>query len=205
MFSARKSQASMKERTVIPVAVIITALLYAVIVMVISDPASVKDFVWLPAGSTKIIYDFYSANLRASLFTGFLALGGFLMSAKTFIIVNMKKEVYDSEKYKKDWHDGLKINGAEKYKTLFYPLQRLSNIIFYTIASCFVASISQLTVGLFKSIPTVMVCLFLVIVALSFLMLSLIIIKKNLAVMFEHLDQGSSEQLEQDRKGKSQN
>ncbi|WP_199885147.1 hypothetical protein [Pseudomonas bohemica] len=201
MSSVRRFPSSMKERWVIPVSLFITVLLYVAIVMVVSEPKTLADFIWLPAGSTKVIYDFYASNLRGSMFTGFLALGGFLMSAKTFIIVNMKKEVYDSDKYKRDWLDGLKLNGADKYKTLFSPLRRLSNIIFYTIASCFVASISQLTLGLFKSIPTIIICFFLVVVAVSFLMLSLFLIKKNLAIMFAHLDEASVEKLEQDRKG----
>lgn len=201
MSLAKKFPKNMKERWVIPVSLLIVVLLYIAIVMVVSEPKSLTDFIWLPSGSTKAIYDFYAFNLRGSMFTGFLALGGFLMSAKTFIIVNMKKEVYDSDKYKQNWLDGLKINGADKHKPLFSPLRRLSNIIFYTITSCFIASISQLTLGLFKSIPTIMICLFFVVVAVSFLMLSLFLIKKNLAVMFAHLDEASVEKLEQDRKG----
>jgi hypothetical protein len=42
---------------------------------------------------------FYGENIRGSLFTGFLTLGGFLLSLKTFIIVKMKENVYDDERY----------------------------------------------------------------------------------------------------------
>ena len=66
------------------------------VVLLATRPTSLADFIWLSPGTTRRIYDFYASNLRGSFFTGFLALGGFLMSAKTFIIVNMKKEVYDS-------------------------------------------------------------------------------------------------------------
>lgn len=201
MFSLKKLRISLKERWVIPLSVVITVALYIAIVLIATKPVGVADFIWLPPGTTRKIYDFYAVNLRGSFFTGFLALGGFLMSAKTFIIVNMKKEVYDSEKYEKTWLDGLKLNGADKYWTLFYPLRRLSNIIFYTIAFCFVASIAQLTIGLFKTILAVMICFFLVIVAVCFLMLSLFLIKKNLATMFDHLDEKSLKKMEEDRSG----
>ena len=185
----------------IPTAGVLTLALYIVIVLIATKPTGVADFIWLPPGTTRKIFDFYAANLRGSLFTGFLALGGFLMSAKTFIIVNMKKEVYDSAKYEETWLSGLKLNGADKYWTLFYPLRRLSNIIFYTIAFCFIASIAQLTVGLFKAVSAVMICFFLVIVAVCFLMLSLFLIKKNLATMFDHLDEKSLKKMEEDRSG----
>ena len=200
MFSLRKFRIKRHERWVIPIAGVITVSLYVVIVLISTNPAGFLDFIFLPDGTTQKVYDFYAINLRGSLFTGFLALGGFLMSAKTFIIVNMKKEVYDSEKYELTWLDGLKLNGADKYWTLFYPLRRLSNIIFYTIAFCFVASIAQLTIGLFKALAAVMICFFVVIVAVCFLMLSLFLIKKNLATMFDHLDVKSLEQMEADRK-----
>lgn len=203
MFSQKKSSNNLKERWVVPVAVVISVALYIAIVSVASNPTSVLGFIWLEPGTTVKIFEFYSKNLRGSLFTGFLALGGFLMSAKTFIIVNMKKEVYDSDSYEENWLDGLKLNGAEYYSSLYYPLRRLSNIIFYTISSSFIASISQLTVGLFEAVPAVMFCLFTVVVAVCFLMLSLYLIKKNLATMFDHLDKSSIEKMEADRNGMS--
>lgn len=196
-----KSSSKLKERWVVPVALIISVGLYLFIVYLASEPESWKEFVWLKPGTTARIYEFYSTNLRGSLFTGFLALGGFLMSAKTFIIVNMKKEVYESKSYEENWLDGLKLNGADSYTPLYFPLRRLSNIIFYTISSCFIASVSQLTIGLLSFVPAVMVCLFTVVVAVCFLMLSLYLIKKNLATMFDYLDKSSVKKMEADRNG----
>src|SRR5262245_31540304 len=43
--------------------------------------------------------DFYARNLRGSLFTGFLTLSGFLLSAKTFIVVKMKESLYEQDFY----------------------------------------------------------------------------------------------------------
>jgi len=159
-----------------------------ILIISISKEAHLKGLIFLEAGTTAKIFNFYAENLRGSLFTGFLALGGFLMSAKTFIIVNMKKEVYDSAKYKEDWLDGMRLNGSQNYPPLFKPLRKLSNILFYTISFSFLASIAQLTIGLYESVPSVIACSFLVILAISFLMLSLYLIKTNLATMFDYLD-----------------
>lgn len=180
--------ANSKECWIFVTAVLITAALYVLLITSISEKINFKGLFLLETGTAAKIFDFYAKNLRGSLFTGFLALGGFLMSAKTFIIVNMKKEVYDSARYKQDWLDGRELNGAENYPPLFGPLRRLSNILFYTISFSFIASVSQLTVGLFESVPSVVACMFLVILALCFLMLSLYLIKKNLATMFDYLD-----------------
>lgn len=188
MSSLRSFQINSKECWAFVVAVIITAFLYAVVIIVASKEIHLKGFFYLEPGTTNRIFDFYAKNLRGSLFTGFLALGGFLMSAKTFIIVNMKKEVYDSPKYKQNWLDGRELNGLEDYPPLFRPLRRLSNILFYTISFSFLASVAQLTIGLFESVPSVVICSFLVILAICFLMLSLYLIKKNLATMFDYLD-----------------
>lgn len=188
MYLPKSYLANSKEFWAFITAAIITAVLYALLITSISEKAHFKGLFILEPGTTARIFDFYAKNLRGSLFTGFLALGGFLMSAKTFIIVNMKKEVYDSAKYKQDWLDGRKLNGADNYPPLFRPLRRLSNILFYTITFSFIASVSQLTIGLFESIPSVVACTFLVILAVCFLMLSLYLIKKNLATMFDYLD-----------------
>jgi len=188
MSSQRSFQINSKECWAFVVAVSVTALLYVVLIMATSKEIHLRGFLYLEPGTTNKIFDFYAKNLRGSLFTGFLALGGFLMSAKTFIIVNMKKEVYDSARYKQDWLDGRELNGPENYPPLFRPLRRLSNILFYTISFSFLASVAQLTIGLFESVPTVVICSFLVILAICFLMLSLYLIKKNLATMFDYLD-----------------
>ncbi|EMJ9304734.1 hypothetical protein V8B18_005852 [Pseudomonas aeruginosa] len=188
MSSQKHPLTNSKECWTFVVAAAITALLYVALIITISKEVHLRGFLFLEAGTTAKIFEFYAENLRGSLFTGFLALGGFLMSAKTFVIVNMKKEVYDSAKYKQDWLDGMELNGPENYPPLFRPLRRLSNILFYTISFSFLASIAQLTIGLYESVPSVMVCSFLVILAISFLMLSLYLIKKNLATMFDYLD-----------------
>ena len=49
-------------------------------------PPSLPDGIY-----TVELVQFYVQNLRSSLFAGFLTLGGFLFSAKTFIVIKMKE------------------------------------------------------------------------------------------------------------------
>lgn len=196
MSSRKLSLNHNKEIGIAFVAMLITVTMYVGAVCVASTPHHAVDFLLVEPGTTAKIFEFYSSNLRASFFTGFLALGGFLMSAKTFIIVNMKKEVFDTAGYEKEWRDSYKLSGPGKSVPLFYPLRRLSNILFYTISCSFITSVSQLTLGLFSTIFTTFVCIFFVVVTLLFLTLTLFLIKKNLATMFNHLDQVAIQKAE---------
>lgn len=128
---------------------------------------------------------FYALSLRGSLFAGFLTLGGFLMSLKTFIIVNMKKEVYDSPAYVKRF-DTLKLTSPSisRYK----PLKALSDVLFVTILSCLSTSVMQLTVGLVENFYASLLCLMAAAGSIALLAWTLYLIRANLQDMFNHLD-----------------
>jgi hypothetical protein len=131
---------------------------------------------------------FYADKLRASLFTGFLTLGGFLMSLKTFIIVNMKKEVYDTDEYKKKW---LISNPRRQKDTglLYTPLQNLSHMLYATILFSISTSAAQLTIGLFETFWGSVICVWLASVTIILLLWCLRIIKGNLDVLFIHIEE----------------
>ncbi|WP_346832649.1 hypothetical protein ABDX87_09600 [Pseudomonas abietaniphila] len=128
---------------------------------------------------------FYAVSLRGSLFAGFLTLGGFLMSLKTFIVVNMKKEVYDSAAYIKRF-ESLKMTKPSLSR--YEPLQALSNVLFVTILSCLSTSVMQLTIGLFESFYASLLCLMFAAGSITLLAWTLYLIRANLQDMFEHLD-----------------
>lgn len=132
---------------------------------------------------------FYATSLRGSLFAGFLTLGGFLMSLKTFIIVNMKKEVYDSPAYVEKF-ESLKLNKPMlcRYK----PLKDLSDVLFVTILSCLSTSILQLTVGLLENFYASVVCITAAAGSILLLGWTLYLIRVNLQDMFKHLDQANN-------------
>ncbi len=98
-----------------------------------------------PAAATDSVFQFYATNLRASLFSGFLTLGSFLVAVNTFVIVNVKKEVYDNPQYRKKVAQARSQNGVASY---YGPLKRMSGLLFLTILLALATAISQLTVGI---------------------------------------------------------
>lgn len=132
---------------------------------------------------------FYSESLRGSLFAGFLTLGGFLMSLKTFIIVNMKKEVYDSKPYQDLWHEQKNLDPNNKLETIYAPLRDLSSVLYITILLCVLTAVSQLTAGLFGNLWTSIFCVWIAALTIVFLVWCLTLIRENLTTMFDYLDE----------------
>jgi ABC-type multidrug transport system fused ATPase/permease subunit len=148
------------------------------------------------------VVKFYQVNIRGSLFAGFLTLGGFLLSLKTFIIVKLKENVYDHDEYEKRFERQSKLNS----KLVFYaPLKNLSNFLFWTVVSCIGAAILQLTLGLFNSFYTTLIAVMAALFALSVLMYSLYLIKLCLNDWFEFLDMARKVKLKENNESRKQN
>src|SRR5690554_6276239 len=80
-------------------------------------------------------FEFYAENIRGNLFAGFLAMGGFLLSLKTFIVITMKDNIYDTEEYRdrvKNQNRGQDPTKGQIYK----HLKELSDILVYAIFAC---------------------------------------------------------------------
>lgn len=125
---------------------------------------------------------FYGDKLRASLFAGFLTLGGFLMSLKTFIVVNMKKEVFDTPQYREKFEANK--DGVEQ---LYDPLKELTNVLFSTIALCITTAVMQLTLGVIDYFPAAVFCLAAAASSVMLLSWCLCLIRKNLLYLFDHI------------------
>lgn len=129
------------------------------------------------------LFLFYAQNLRASLFAGFLTLGSFLVAVNTFVIVNLKKEVYDHPGYRKILYD----RREKKPETKFYgSLNRLSGLLFWTIVLAISTAVLQLTVGvIFRTRSSAIVCLAAAAATMVMLFISLINIRLNLKDWFQ--------------------
>ena len=132
--------------------------------------------------------DFYGHSLRGSLFAGFLTLGGFLLSLKTFIVVNMKKEVFENDRYKQEWEQQKLLDTTGRLGQMFEPLRYLSNILFVAITCCVATAVLQLTIGLAETTWAAAICCWSALVSIFFLMRSLLLIRQNLNRMFDFLD-----------------
>lgn len=138
-------------------------------------------------------FAFYAANLRGSLFSGFLTLGSFLVAVNTFIVVNMKKELYDSRGYR---DRVAKMRALNERITFFGPLRRLSALLFWTIILAIGTSVSQLTVGIvFHHWLAAAFCIALAAATIAMLIAVLVVIKRNLRSWFDYMEDEAQKQL----------
>ena len=128
----------------------------------------------------------YKESLRGSFFSGFLSVGGFLFSLKTFIVIKMKEGLYDSDEYRERYREKLKIGRRDA--GLFDPLRNLSRLLFYSIVSSFSTAVAQVTVGLVPGWGAAGLCLSMVACTLCLLFFSLREIKGNLDDWFDCLE-----------------
>ena len=131
---------------------------------------------------------FYKGELRDSFFTAFLSVGGLLLTLKTFIILHMKEQVYDNSEYDELFQDLQKQNSDLKNKYL--PLQKLSTLLFVSVCMSLGTAIYHITIGLMNHWLVAVISMFLSISTLLFFIISLIQIRTNITVWFDHLDSG---------------
>jgi hypothetical protein len=171
-------------------------LFYCFIVSLVIIVSIFGFTIWLELDPNKVV-KFYQVNIRGSLFAGLLTLGGFLLSLKTFIIVKLKENVYDHDEYEKRFEKQSKLKSG----LVFYaPLKNLSDFLFWTVASCIGAAITQLTFGLFNCYYTTLFALLTAFFALSVLVFSLHLIKQCLNDWFEFLDLARKTKMEEKQK-----
>lgn len=137
----------------------------------------------------KLLSEFYGENIRGSLFTGFLTLGGFLLSLKTFIIVKMKENVYDDKKYIETFNHQKKLDNS---LLLYAPLKNLSHLLFWAILSCIITSVLQFSLGLIEHWVAILTCIFMATFSITLLILSLIEIKNNLDRWFIFIEESKT-------------
>lgn len=124
-----------------------------------------------------LIYSYYAINIRGNLFAGLIAVGGFLMTGKTFILVTMKQNVFDDDSYKEVFR---KMSKHDNSLSLYGPLIQLKNILYWSVVLTIIAAVAQLSIGLIPhwsaSIFSVFISIFSIIMVID----GLNLIKKNL-------------------------
>lgn len=163
--------------------IILVIISYAVAIFILCDPINSKQIF---CSKITLLTNFYGKNIRGHLFAGFLALGGFLLSLKTFIIVNMKENIYDNKEYQKNWKKQSKLDSKLK---LYAPLKELSDLLFYSILASITSAILQMTLGFYPHWIASITCIWSSIYAITLLLSSLLLIKKNLNMWFRYLEE----------------
>ncbi|QWE16326.1 hypothetical protein [Polynucleobacter sp. AP-Nino-20-G2] len=131
---------------------------------------------------------FYEKNLRASLFTGFLTMGGFLLSLKTGILIKIKESLYDNKQYIEKVEELRTINPK---LTQYGPLKRLSRVLSFSVFFCLLSASTQFTVGLLMNSWSTAFCLAIAAFSMSMLIASFLVIQLNLSKWFQFLEKGS--------------
>lgn len=137
---------------------------------------------------------YYEDKMRASLFTGFFTLSGFLLSAKTFIVLNLKKEMFATKTYLKNFRTQSRLADGERF-AVYGPLRNIGRALLVNVALCLASSIMQFSVGLVGTISAVAACLAVSAAAAGMLVFSLVVIAKNLHDMYDHFEQEARDEI----------
>ncbi|WP_273022901.1 hypothetical protein [Rheinheimera sp.] len=129
--------------------------------------------------SILVLVDGYQLNLRGNFFTGFLTIGSFLLSLKTFIVVKLKEGVYDSADYKKRFAEQ---NPDNSKADIYAPLKNISHLLFGTILSSLITAIFHVTLGLLDYWWAILICIFSVVFSIVLLLISLVLIRSNIVM-----------------------
>lgn len=139
-------------------------------------------YLWSSAEKTEIVV-FYSSNLRSELFGGLLTFAGFTFALKTFLIITLKKELYDHPNYVARYNERVETDSSLK---LYGPLDRLRVFLSATVVVSLVSSLAQVTLGFFAIWYMSYVCIALAVISLFLVMGSISHMWSNLADLVEH-------------------
>lgn len=127
---------------------------------------------------------FYAAKLQTPLFIGFLTIGGFLLSLKTFILVKLKEDLYDSPVYLSRYQERKCLNAD---LTLYGPLKRIGNFLIYCVLGALVTSSLQFSLGFIEHRVASAVCMSVAGMTLSLVFMAWWLIRQNLNTWFDLL------------------
>ncbi len=176
-----------------------TATRLFLLALFVTTVASGVGGAWLLCRYTCInIVDVYASAMRTSLFSGFLALGGFLFSLKTFIVIKMKEGLYDNPNYQRRAQTRNALRGTSFQEAslsgLYRPLRALTGLLFAAISMALMTATSQLTLGLVKTWWAAGACIGLAVGTLLLLVFVLWTIRGNLTLWFDALDDWAATQ-----------
>lgn len=127
----------------------------------------------------------YYDSVKGYLFVTSITVGAFLFTMKTFIIQTMKKEVYDTNAYGKEFASAkLSNKKLNRYK----QLNHLRLFLFLAVAFTLGSGLIQLVLGFFVNIYIVLICFFVAFVSWVMVFIALILVNNNLKYMLTYSD-----------------
>lgn len=128
------------------------------------------------------LHEIYERKLQVPFFTGFLTLGSFLLTLKTFVIMKLKESLYDSECYKERVR---KQRVLKPDLAAYNPLNNLATFLVYAVIMAVLTAGAQITIGFLPFNITAATCISLAVTTLFLVLIAWWNIKKNLSDLFE--------------------
>lgn len=133
--------------------------------------------VFVGAPTTDRVLCFYGSNLRSELFGGLISIGAFLFALKTFIIVTLKRELYDSKAYTDRYRLSKQLDPSIQKLT---SLNNLRIYLSFTVMCSFASACAHITIGFICHWIAALACC-----GLS--LLSLYLFARSLSIMWVNL------------------
>ncbi|MGP1242120.1 hypothetical protein [Serratia sp. CY37869] len=123
---------------------IVTGLVIGVVFYILAVYAGVKI-----KGDVYSFITVYHDNMRGYLFSAFLGISSFLLSLLTFVVINLKEKMFDSEDYLNIYAKHSSIFSGEQIRKgdLYKPLVVITGALVMAIFSCIVTALLQFTLG----------------------------------------------------------
>ncbi|WP_052300308.1 hypothetical protein [Opitutus terrae] len=95
------------------------------------------------------IVEFHN-DIRGYLFSGFLTLGSFLLTTKTFVITRLQEGLFQKREYDEWYRIAVQQHGVEKVGARNQPLRNLTEFLVWSVVSCLGTAVCQLLLSAVK-------------------------------------------------------
>ncbi len=127
----------------------------------------------------------YTDKIRPYIFTGFLTIGGFLLSLQIFILISLKEKLYESDAYKKIYYQTKAINPDIRF---YGSLINLGRLLIACVGLSLVTSFVQISFGVIGGRLSSVFCMSLAYATLALIFFALIQIRGSLNIWFKYLE-----------------
>lgn len=153
---------------------IVRNLLVGLVLGIIFYSASIYAGIKI-TGSALELSIVYTASMRGYFFSAFLGISSFLLSLLTFVVINLKEKMFDSDDYRNMYIKHMKLTSGDEIvkRELYKPLVIITTMLVFSIVFSIATSILQFTLGLSGCVWVLIIPTFIPFLAISFMVLSL--------------------------------
>jgi hypothetical protein len=123
-------------------------------------------------------------RLQGPLFTGFLTIGGFLLTLKVFVLVQLREKLFETEKYREIFELNKSLDPSLE---LYEPLKELGRFLLYCVFASLFTSFIQVTVGFLHLTVSSIICLCAALTTLALVFRAWLAVRRTLLTWFSTL------------------